>query len=456
MTISGSGAIDVNSIVSQLMTIERRPLDALNKRETDVKSKISAFGRVQSAVSALQASVAALRQTQAFAAAKASVTGEGVTAIAGPGAINGRFSIAVTQLARAQTMASAAVATADTGIGAGTITIRNSDGSSVLATINVGDSGTGTLAEVRDEINAAGIAVKASLVNDGGQVRLMLTSTRSGEANAFQVEVGAGLTGLTLTTPQTAQDAMYSVNGLALTSSSNTIQDVVAGLTITLTKQPPAGSAPGTTVDAEVAVDLDADTVRKGVEDFVKAYNTLDALIRELTKYDPATKTAAVLNGDAVLRQLQGQVRGLVTGSKTGGAAGEYTRLSEVGIAIQRDGSLSVDSSKFNAALTGDPDKVARLFTTDATLDSDKGFALRLDTQLKAMVGTDGMLDARTQSLQASIRTLDQQQERMQARLDLIEARLRTEYSKLDALVSSRQQQSAALGNALAGLSSGS
>jgi flagellar hook-associated protein 2 len=455
MTISSGSSIDVNTIVSQLMTIERRPLDVLNQRETDTKSKLTAYGRVQSAVSNLQTSIAALRQAQAFQAAKATVTGEGATAVTGTGAITGRFSLSVTQLARAQTVASTAVATADTAIGTGALTIRSADGSTVLATIDVGDTGTGTLAEVRDEINAAGIAVKASLVNDGGQVRLIITSSQTGVANGFQVSADPGLTGLSLSTPQAAQDASYTLNGLPLTSASNTIQDVVAGLTVTLTRQPPAGSPPGTTVDAEIAVDLDADTVRKGVEDFVKAYNSLDSLIRELTKYDPATKTAALLNGDSVLRQLQSRVRGLVTGTKTGGAAGEFTRLTDVGVELQRDGTLKVNTTKFNAAVTGDSAKVARLFTTDAALDADKGFALRLDAQLKSIVGTDGMLEARTQSLQASIRTLDQAQERLTARMALIEARLRTEYSKLDTLLSTRQQQSNALGNALAGLSSG-
>jgi flagellar hook-associated protein 2 len=452
MTI-GSSSIDVNSIVSQLMVLERRPLNALEQRETTIKSKLTAFGRVQSALSTLQDSISRLRQASAFGAARASVSGEGVTAVAGAGAVTGRFSVSVTQLARAQSMASTAVATPTTAIGSGTLTIRSADGSTVLATINVGDSGTGTLAEVRDEINAAGIAVKASLVNDGGQVRLVLNSTQTGAGNGFQAEVGAGLTGLTLASTQDPQDAQFSVNGLALTSASNTIADVVSGLTITLTKQPPAGSTPGTTVDAEVAVDLDAEAVRKGVEDFVKAFNDLENVIAEVTKYDPNTKSAAVLNGESVLRRLRGQVRDVLVSSRTA-AAGEYTRLSEVGIELQRDGTMKVNAAKFDGLLTAGPDKVARLFTTNATAAAEQGFAVRLRTQLQALLDPDGLLDARQQGLQASIRTLDQQQERMQARLVLIEARLRREYSKLDALVSSRQQQSAALGNALVGLMS--
>lgn len=455
MTISGSSNIDVNSIVSQLMTIEQRPLVALQQRESDIKSKLTAFGQIQSAVSSFQDAANALRQKSAFGAAKASTSGSAATAVAGSGAVAGRFSVAVTQLARAQSMASTQVATADTDIGAGALTIRSADGSSVLATINVGDTGTGTLAEVRDEINAAGIAVKASLVNDGGKVRLVLASSQTGAANGFQVSADAGLTGLSLSTTQNAQDASFAVNGLALTSGSNTVTDAIPGLTVTLAQQPPAGSPPGTTADAEISVDLDTDTVRAGVQKFVSAYNALDSLIRQMTKYDPTTKTAAVLNGESIVRRLQDQVRSVVTGTKTGGATGDLTSLSEVGIAVQKDGSLSLSTSKFDAALAADSGKVAALFTTSATNDSEQGFAVRLSNRLTSILGPDGLLDARQQGLQASIKTLDQQQERMQARLTLVEARLRNEYSKLDVLVSGRQQQSAALGNALVGLSAG-
>jgi len=452
MTISGSSSIDVNAIVGQLMILERRPLDALNRRESQIQSKLTALGRVQGAVTALQDAVAALRQPQAFAVPRAAVSGDAATAVAGTGAVTGRFTVAVSQLARAQSMASAAVAAADTDIGSGALTIFAADGTTVLATVNVGDTGAGTLAEVRDEINAAGIAVKASLVNDGGQVRLVLNSRETGADNGFQVSADPGLSALALTTTQNAQDAEYTFNGLALTSASNTIADIVTGLTITLTRQPPAGSPPGTTVEAEIAVDLDTEAVRNGVEDLVKAYNSLNSLIGELTKYDPNTRTAAVLNGESVLRRLQGQIRSLVTGSRTA-ASGEFTRLSEVGIEYQRDGSLKLNSTKFDAALTADPEKLARLFTADATLAEEQGFAVRLRSQLAGLVEPEGILDARQEGLRASIRTLDQQQERLEARLALIETRLRNEYSKLDALISGRQQQSAALGNALAGLS---
>jgi len=450
----GGGAIDVNGLVSQLMTVESQPLVALQQKESSVQAQLTAFGQIQSAVSSFQDAVNGLRVGSAFSSATATVSGDAVTATASAGASTGSFAVSVTQLARAQSMASAPVATADTSIGSGNLTIKSADGTTVLATLSIGSSGSGTLSEVRDKINAANIGVRASLVNDGGKVRLVLNASKTGAANAFQVSADAGLTGLTLSQTQPAQDASYSVNGLSLTSASNVISDAVPGVTLTLTKQPPAGSPPGTTVDSEVDVALDTTAVTAAAQKFVTAYNSLNTLIVNLTKYDPNTKTAAVLNGESVVRRLQDQVRGLVTGTKTGGAPGDLTRLSQVGISIQKDGTLALDTAKFSDALAADSSKVSALFTTTSTStnSSDQGFAVRMSQQLDSILGPDGLLDARQQGLQSSIRDMDKQQADMQARLALTEQRLRSQYAALDALVTTREQQSAALANALAGL----
>ena len=187
------------------------------------------------------------------------------------------------------------------------------------------------------------------------------------------------------------------------------------------------------------------------MNDFVKAYNEVDKLIGELTKFDPNTKTAAVLNGESALRRIQGQLRAIVGGAMTA-ASGDFSRLSEVGIELQRDGALRLDETKFANAVTADAAKLARLFTPASAVEAEQGFAVRLRAQVKAIIDPQGTLDARQQGLRSSIRVLDQQQERLEARLTVIEARLRREYSKLDALVTSRQSQSNALSNALAGL----
>lgn len=448
--ISG-GAIDVGALVSQLMTIERKPLVQLQQRETQIQSRLTALGRVKSALDALKTAADALRQPGTFNAAKATASGDGATAAVSGTPQLGSYAVSVTRLARGQSNASAAFASATADVGSGTLTLRSADGATVLATINVGDSGTGTLTEIRDEINAANIGVRASLVNDGGQTRLVLNSKQTGAANGFQIEVSAGLSALAFTQNQAAQDAQFSINGLTLTSSSNTVKDAVEGLTLTLAKAPPAGSTPGTTVDAEITVAQDADAVKKSVDDFVKAYNEVEKLIAELTRYDPNTKTAAVLNGESLLRQVQNGVRSIVRATMSA-APGDYTRLSEVGLEIQRDGTLKLNEKKFGDVLAADSAKVTRLFAATSTVEAEQGFAVRLRARIDAIAGVDGSLKAREDGLRASIRTLDQQQERLEARLSMIEKRLIAQYSKLDALLSTRQNQSNALANALAGL----
>ncbi len=451
LTGVGGGAIDVAALVGQLMTLERKPLVKLQERETQVQSRLTALGRVKSALDALKSAADTLRRAGTFDAAKASASGDGVAATASGAAQLGTYSISVTQLARAQSYASAAFASPTATVGSGTLTLKSADGTTVLATIQVGDTGAGTLTEIRDEINAANVGVRASLVNDGTQTRLVLNAKQTGAANGFQVEVDAGLAALGIAQTQAAQDAQFSVNGLALTSASNTLSGVIEGLTITLAKAPPAGSPPGTTVDTTVTVSRDVDAVKKTVQDFVKAYNDAERLIAELTRYDPNTKTAAVLNGESVLRQAQAAVRAVI-GATMSAAPGDYTRLTDVGLEIQRDGTLRLNETKFDERLAADSAKVARLFQTSSTVEAEQGFAVRLRARIDAIAGVDGTLAAREEGLRASIRTLDDQQARLEARLATIERRLIDQFSKLDALVASRQQQSAALANALAGL----
>ncbi|MCX8006206.1 MAG: flagellar filament capping protein FliD, partial [Burkholderiaceae bacterium] len=451
VTAVTAGAIDVRGLVDQLMQVERKPLQKLQERETQIQSRLSALGRFKGALAALRSATDGLRQASAFDAAKATVSGEGVSATAGGQAQLGTYRIAVTQLARAQSFASAGFASAMAPVGSGTVTIRSADGASVLATITIGDSGSGTLTEIRDEINAANVGVRAALIDDGTQVRLVLTAAQTGVANGFQVETSAGLSALAITQTQAAQDAQFSVNGLALTSATNTVSGAIPGVTLNLTKAPPAGAPPATTVEADVSVVRDADKVKASIGEFVKAYNELEKLIAELTRYDPNTRTAAILNGESAVRSVQNEIRQTVRAVRSA-AAGELTRLSEVGLELQTDGTLKLNETRFLGALNANADRVARLFTATAATPAEQGFAVRLRDRLAAATGVDGAVQAREDGLRASIRALDQQQERLEARLAQVEKRLLAQFSKLDALLAARQQQSAALANALAGL----
>ncbi|MCU0940432.1 MAG: flagellar filament capping protein FliD [Burkholderiaceae bacterium] len=446
----GGGAIDVATLVSQLMSIERRPLEQLQQREATIQSKLSAFGRLQSAFDALETAATKLASTSLFNLTSARAIGDGASATGNGDGVPGRYAVSVTALARVQSSAAQGIDPA-TVFGAGALEITH-DGTTT--TIPVGGTGEPTtLAGLRDAINAqTTLGVRASLVNDGGLTRLVLNSRSTGLANAFSVNPTGSLATLTFGQLQPAQDASFSVNGLALTSSSNEVGGVIEGVTLSLTKAPPAGAAPGTTVDAEIVVEQDGDGVRAGVEAFVKAYNDTQKLIADLSKFDPTTRTAAVLNSETLLRQMQSGLRSIIGSAMTPASGTDFTRLSEVGVEAQVDGTLALNATKFDAALKADAGKVARLFNTTTGTDAQQGFAPRLVAQIKLVADPSGALEQRQTALRDAIKRIDSQQEQIEARLALTQARLTRQYSALDALVSSRQQQSAALANALAGL----
>jgi flagellar hook-associated protein 2 len=447
--ISG-GSIDVATLVSQLMSIERRPLDALQKRESDIQAKLSAYGRIQSAFDALRSAASKLSSITQFRQTAVAATGDAVKVASDTAGVPGRYAVSVSQLARVQSTAAQGIDPA-TVFGAGSLQVTHNGNTE---TFSVGGTGEPTtLAGLRDAINASSTTgVRASLVTDGGNSRLVLNSRETGAANAFTVAASGDLAQLTFADLQTAQDAAFSVNGLALTSASNDVTGVIEGVTLSLAKAPPAGSAPGTTVDAEVVVDRDAEGIRTGVEDFVKAYNDAQKLIADLSKYDPGTKTAAVLNSEGLLRSLQSGLRAIVGSAMAPASGTDFTRLSEVGVEVQTGGTLALKASKFDAALKADAGKVERLFSTATGTGNQLGFAQRLLEQVKSFADPSGVLDLRQTALRDTIKRIDQQQEQLQVRLDLIQARLVRQYSALDALVSSRQQQSDALTNALASL----
>jgi flagellar hook-associated protein 2 len=447
---SGGGSIDVATLVSQLMAVERQPLARLQTRETEVQSRLSAFGRVQSAASTLESALAALTRPATFVPATASASGEAATASAVGSAPTGTYAVSVSQLARGQSTVSTQVASASTVLGAGSLTLRDASGTA-LTTITIGADGT--LASVRDAINGAGVGVRASLVGDGGQVRLVLNSAATGTASAFTADAGGALATLGFATPQTARDASFSVNGLALTSATNVVTDAIEGVTLSLVKAPPEGSAPGTTVDSQVTVANDTNAVVKSVQAFVTAYNDLEKLVVSLTKFDPTTRSAAVLNGESALRQMQSQLRGILRGTVSG-AGGDLTRLADIGITAQTDGTLALDQTRLTAA-AATPARVTRLFANDGATDAEDGFALRLRASVKSMIDSGGVLESRQSGLKSTIKTLDQQQERMEARLAMVQQRLTAQYSALDALVTTRQSQSSALANALSSLPTG-
>lgn len=471
--VSSGSSLDVASIVGQLMQVERQPLTRLQAREATALSRLTSFGRVQGAITALQAASQSLNDLSDFNGRAASVSGSGVAAAAVSTALPGQYAIKVSALAQAGVLSSAAVAATSTQVGTGTLTLQlgrydsgaNSftakSGAAAVA-INI-DSSNNTLAGVRDAINAANAGVTASIVNDGSGYRLTITSKDAGAVNGLRISVSgdgdgndtnaAGLSqlafdptlaagsGRNLTQTLAPQDASFTVNGLAMTATTNRVSEALPGVTLTLLKA-------DNDAISNVTVIRDTNSVRTAISNFAKAYTDLRKVIGEVTRFDPSTRQAAALNGESSLRQLESLLVRTLSGSVTA-ASGDYQRLSEIGLRVNRDGTLNVDATTLDTALQ-DVDKVGRLL---AGSNGAKGIAAQVSALADQLVGTAGIVTARTQGLQRQIDQFNKAEVSLNRKLSETQQRLTRQYSRLDAQLSSIQTQSNALGNALAGLS---
>lgn len=481
-SITGSpistGPIDVNTLVSELILADSQPMNQLQQQQSGVQSKLSAYGQIQSALSSLQTTVTALTLGSAFSAEAATVTGTGVGATVTGTPPTGSYAVTVSQLAQAQSAASAPLANASTVVGTGTLTIRlgtynatgntftpQSGSSPVNITIN---SSNDTLGGIAAAINGASAGVTATVVTDNSGSRLALSSSNTGASNAFSLTVAdadgsnTNMTGLSqlafdptaqagagknLTQTQAAQDAQYSVNGLGLTSSSNSITTAINGLTLNLTQAPAAGS----TLQAQVTVATDATSVTDSVSAFVKAYNSLVTLDQGLTAYNSSTHTASVLTGDLTTNQIGSQLSSVLGSQISGGAAG-YSWLANVGIDFNADGTLNLNSTKFANAMAANPNAVTQMFTAVSGTGSQQGFATQLNNALTAMLSPTGLLTGAQASTQSTITDMNTQIAAMQTQLNQEQTQLIAQYSQLNADLVVAQQQQTALANALASL----
>jgi len=481
-SITGSpisaGPIDVNSLVSELIRADSQPLYQLQSQQSGVQSKLSAYGQIQSALSSLQTSVSALAVGSAFSAEQATVTGSGVGATVTGAPPTGSYAVAVSQLAQAQSAASAPVASASTVLGTGTLTIQlgtySASGNSFMPAsgstpVNVTINSTNnTLGCVAAAINGAAAGVTASVVTDNSGSRLVLSSSNTGASNAFSLTVAdsdgnntdsSGLSqiafdptapsgaGQNMALTQAAQDAKYSINGLSLTSSSNVVTTAISGLTLNLTQAPAAGS----TLQAQITVATDASSVTSSVSSFVQAYNSLVKLEQNLTAYNASTNTASVLTGDMTTIQIGSQLGSILGGQLSGGASG-YSWLADVGIDFNRDGTLTLNSSKFANAMASNPGAVSKMFTSVSGTANQQGFATQLNTAITSMLSPNGLLSSAQTGTQSIINDLNQQITRVQGQLSQEQKQLIAQYSQLNASLVVAQQQQVALANALASL----
>lgn len=447
----GSG-LDVENIVTQLMAIERRPIDLLNQQTSRVETQLSSFGQLQGALSNLRDKARALTGNDAFASTVGNSADASAVAIStGIGSVPGSYSVSVSQLAGAQTLASGTFADSTATVGGGTLTIElgaygagggapftpKADATPVAVVIDAADS----LATIRDKINSAGAGVVASIVNDATGARLTLRSRETGQANAFRVTVAdddggntdaTGLSALgydaaagggALTRTQTAADALATINGLDIVSSSNTLTDVIDGLTLKLGKV--------TTGAIDLTVTPNDEAIKKAITDFATAYNDLVKLGREQTKFTEGGGGSGPLQGDRTAVGMLQRLRSLIGGNTA--ASTVFTRLADVGLEPQSDGTLSVKTTKLDSAVANLPELKKVFGNVDDAVPANNGFAQVLRLYADEVLGAEGALTTKQEGLRQRIDRNGDREAELENRMTLIERRLRAQYTALDA-----------------------
>lgn len=429
----GSG-LDVAGLVNQLVAAERDPVvKRLDSQQLLINGQISAWGQVTSALSALQTALTDLKSASAFQQRSTTSSDAAVaTATADTTVALGNYSLNVTQLAKADQWTATTTGITDTNstvVGTGSLEISLGGGAATTVTI----SGTGTLADIRDSINNQVTGVTATIISDGTNYFLSLSSDNTGTTNSITVTAtgdGDGtpgdLSGLSqfatanggMTHTSTAQDAQFDLNGVTgITSSSNTNTSAVSGLTLNLL-------AVGTST---INVGADSAAAKTSITNFVDAYNKVIKTINTVSKYTEGASSQGPLLSDSMVRNLKSRLQTLV--GDVSSNTGAYKTLTALGYATDTtDGTLTLkDSSALDSALSSNFNDVG-LLVSDITTN--------VDTYIGNYLGTTGMIQDRTDSLNTQLDDIQTQRDRLDARITSLKDRYTRQFSALDGLIS--------------------
>jgi flagellar hook-associated protein 2 len=450
----GSG-LDINSLVSQLVSAEGAPLQQrITRHETAVTTKVSALGTLKGALAAFKAALEPLKSVEAFQSRKATSADTKIfTVTADTDAVAGSYNVEVVQLAKANQLASEPfVGGSSATVGYGSLAISVGD-----KTFNVTiDQDAATLDDIRNAINSAtdNTGVQATLLNTAGGSRLILTANATGESSAIKVVASGGdgnlnklnydplsppvppAPGLKQLVP--AQNAQIRVATFDIESDTNVFENAIDGVTITAVAE---------SEGEEVALDVafDKSTVQTRIQKFVTEYNAMQAQLAKLGSYDAETKTGGPLLGDSLLRAIESETRRVLSNPVTGGSS-TYTTLASLGITTNATGALALDPAKLTKALDADPEGVAELF------GGENGVAARMFSQLEGRLATTGDIEGRNKTLKSELKDIARDKEAFNLRMSQVEARLRKQFTALDSLLSQMQSTSSYLTQQLASI----
>lgn len=452
----GAGSIDVSSFVSQLMEVERAPVYKLSQKSATYETQLSVLGTLKSTISGFQTAVKGLKDTGSFQSfSTTSSDTSALTSKAGATASPGNYSVNITRLAQSQQLVATGQLSSSAAIGSGASTTLSFDfGTIAGGTLNAGaysgasftsngngvqtvtiDATNNTLEGIRDAVNSAKIGVTASIINDGGSTpyRLAFSSTASGENNSISIAVDgdAALSSLlshdpagtqNLTETLTAQNANFTLNGVAITKSSNVVTDAIAGVTLNLSKV--------TTAPVNLTVTKDTAAITEAANTFISKYNTLITDLKSLSAYATNGTTAGSLAGDPAVRQMISELTSIISSTVSGG---EFSTLSSIGITIKPGVGLALDTTVFNSAIDNNLDDVANLFT------STEGYATKLDAWASTSINIT--LTTRSSNISDAIKAITNEIDLREIRLASLEKRYTAQFTNLNRVLASMDAQ---------------
>jgi flagellar hook-associated protein 2 len=446
----GSG-LKLGDILDSLTAAEKATLTPITKQQSSYSSKLSAYGTMKSALEAFQTANTALGKADLFTATTTTSSSTAFSATTTGNAIAGKYTIAITQLAQAQTLTStavqkdnkAAIATSDS-----VLTIQQG-GDKKPVTIDI-SAANSSLTGIRDAINNAKAGVSASIINVGnGEYRLSITSNETGKDNAMTLSVSGdsalqtfmGYNGTTggMKESVTAQNAELTVNNVAIENSSNTISDALEDITLNLNDV--------TSGNQTLTITQDNTKAQTAVKDWVTAYNALQDTFSSLTKYtavDPGADAQSTNNGaligDTTLRTIQTQLKSILSNTLS---SSSYKTLAQIGVTSDPStGQLEIDDKKLTEALKKDSAGVGTLIVGDG---KKTGITTAIGSNLTSWLSTTGIIQAAKDGVSKTLNKLTKDYNTASDLIDQKVARYKAQFTQLDVLMSSLNNTSSYL-----------
>jgi len=413
-----ASGLDTNSIVDKLVALETLPVTKNTTQQAALTVQISSIADLSSKIKSLDSSATSL--ALGVATNSISSTPSGITAVAGTGAQPGRYTIAVSDLAIAAKARSAQFTSPNDKVGGA----LNLHVKGVAVTINI--TANSDLGSVVKQINQSGAPVTAAVISDGSKFYVSLSNKETGKPIGSGVTGGlvidSDTTGLGLAVTQDAVNAALTVDGLPVESQSNQITTAIPGVTLNVVAKQAVAS--------DLVIGADPSKSLSKLQGFVDSFNAIMTALAPSLKPDPNARPAAGSTLDGVLAYgLERRLHGMLSSKVV--ALGAHRTLADIGVKLQNDGTVTIDSALFNDAVAKDPTGVDAIFSTPTT-----GIATQMTAFSKSYTDSvDGQLVQRQTSLKTTIKDLQKTNQRLTDHVTAYKAQLQAQFARMESLI---------------------